>query len=166
MGKEKKTKNKVNEFNKLILKNKNSRNNDLFKKHFSYHKLTGMLKAVYDIKNTKKNNESANLIKSELSDLKNEIEEMSENEIKTEQPNAIVNVVEKIVDFNNQNQTGQGLKVLTPDQMLSRLPITLAQLQAVNNSEKLKNQIKQLLYSMYRSKKLTEIIYKHLININ
>ena len=91
---------------------------------------------------------------------------MSENEIKTEQPNAIVNVVEKIVDFNNQNQTGQGLKVLTPDQMLSRLPITLAQLQAVNNSEKLKNQIKQLLYSLYRSKKLTEIIYKHLININ
>ena len=125
-----------------------------------------MLKAVYDIKNTKKNNELANLIKSELSDLKNEIEEMSETEIKTEQPNAIVNVVEKIVDFNNQNQTVQGLKVLTPDQMLSRLPITLAQLQAVNNSEKLKNQIKQLLYSLYRSKKLTEIIYKHLININ
>ena len=125
-----------------------------------------MLKAVYDIKNTKKNNELANLIKSELSDLKNEIEEMSETEIKTEQPNAIVNVVEKIVDFNNQNQTVQGLKVLTPDQMLSRLPITLAQLQAVNNSEKLKNQIKQLLYSLYCSKKLTEIIYKHLININ
>ena len=125
-----------------------------------------MLKAVYDIKNTKKNNELANLIKSELSDLKNEIEEMSETEIKTEQPNAIVNVVEKIVDFNNQNQTVQGLKVLTPDQMLSRLPITLAQLQAVNNLEKLKNQIKQLLYSLYRSKKLTEIIYKHLININ
>ena len=125
-----------------------------------------MLKAVYDIKNTKKNNELANLIKSELSDLKNEIEEMSETEIKTEQPNAIVNVVEKIVDFNNQNQTVQGLKVLTPDQMLSRLPITLAQLQAVNNSEKLKNQIKQLLYSLYRSIKLTEIIYKHLININ
>ena len=151
MGKEKKAKNKVNEFNKLIPENKNSRNNDLFKKHFSYHKLTDMLKAVYDIKNTKKNNELANLIKSELSDLKSEIEEMSENEIKTEQPNGMVNVVEKIVDFNNQNQTGQGLKVLTPDQMLSRLAITLAQLQAVNNSEKLKNQIKQLLYSLYRS---------------
>ena len=48
---------------------------------------------------------------------------------------------------------GEGLKILTPDQMLSRLPITLAQLKAGNNSEKLKNEIRQLLYSLYRSKK-------------
>ena len=48
----------------------------------------------------------------------------------------------KIFDFNNQNQEGQGLKVLTSDQMLSRLPITLAQLKAGNNSEKLKNEIR------------------------
>ena len=44
-------------------------------------------------------------------------------------------------------QRGQGLKILTPSQMLSRLPITLAQLKAGNNSEKLKNEIRQLLYS-------------------
>ena len=44
--------------------------------------------------------------------------------------------------------------------MLSRLPITLAQLNAGNNSEKLKNEIRQLLYSLYRSKKLTEQLYK------
>ena len=42
------------------------------------------------------------------------------------------------------------LKILTPNQMLSRLPITLAQLKAGNNSEKLKNEIRQLLYSLYR----------------
>ena len=48
--------------------------------------------------------------------------------------------------------------------MLSRLPITLAQLKAGNNSEKLKNEIRQLLYSLYRSKKLTKQIYKSLIN--
>ena len=48
------------------------------------------------------------------------------------------------------NQQGQGLKILTPDQMLSRLPITLAQLKAGNNSQKLKNEIRQLLYSLYR----------------
>ena len=48
-----------------------------------------------------------------------------------------------------RNQQGQGLKILTPDQMLSRLPITLAQLKAGNNSEKLKNGIRQLLYSLY-----------------
>ena len=44
--------------------------------------------------------------------------------------------------------------------MLSRLPISLAQLKAENNSEKLKNEIRQLLYSLHRSKKLTKSIYK------
>ena len=47
--------------------------------------------------------------------------------------------------------------------MLSRLPITLAQLKVGNNSEKLINEITRLLYSLYRSKKLTKTIYNHLI---
>ena len=64
-----------------------------------------------------------------------------------------------------RNQQGKGLKILTPSQMLSRLPISLAQLKAGNNSEKLKNEIKQLLYSLHRLKKLTKKIYKSLINI-
>ena len=59
---------------------------------------------------------------------------------------------------------GQGLKILTPQQMLSRLPISLAQQKAGNNSQKLKNEIRQLLYSLYKSKKLSKKIYKHLIN--
>ena len=63
-----------------------------------------------------------------------------------------------------RNQQGQGLKKLTPNQMLSRLPISLAQLKAGNNSEKLKNEIRQLLYSLYRSKKLTKNVYNNLIN--
>ena len=62
-------------------------------------------------------------------------------------------------------QSGDGLKILTPKQMLSRLPITLAQLKAGNNSEKLKNEIRQLLYSLYRSKKLTKQLYKSLVDI-
>ena len=49
---------------------------------------------------------------------------------------------------------GKGLKILTPNQMLSRLPITLAQVEAGNNSEKLKNKIRQILFSLYRSKNL------------
>ena len=49
---------------------------------------------------------------------------------------------------------GKGIKILTLNQMLSRLPITLAQLKAGNNSEKLINEIRQLLYSLYRSKKI------------
>ena len=49
--------------------------------------------------------------------------------------------------------------------MLNRLPISLAQLQAGNNSKKLKNEIRQLLYSLYRSKSMTEQIYEILIGI-
>ena len=75
-----------------------------------------------------------------------------------------MNVVEDILQFNRKQQ-GQGLKILTPDQMLSRSPITLVQLKAGNNSEKLKNEIRQLLYSLYRSKKLKKQLYKSLINI-
>ena len=48
--------------------------------------------------------------------------------------------------------------------MLSRLPISLAQLKAENNSEKLKNKIRQLLHTLYRSKKLTKNVYSNLIN--
>ena len=49
--------------------------------------------------------------------------------------------------------------------MINRLPIALSQLQAGNNSNKLKNQIRKLLYSLYRSKNITEQIYKGLIGI-
>ena len=55
--------------------------------------------------------------------------------------------------FNGPPTEGKGLKILTPNQMLSRLPISLAQLKAGNNSEKLKNKIRQLLYSLYKSQK-------------
>ena len=105
-----------------------------------------------------------NLINSGSRDIGEEIEDMSEHRKETENPNGIVNVVENILEFNRQQQ-GQGLKILTPSQMLSRLPISLAQLKAGNNSEKLKNEIRQLLYSLYRSKKLTKQLYKSLIDI-
>ena len=55
---------------------------------------------------------------------------MSEDEKEIEKPNKILKIVEKIVEFNKQNQLGERLKMLTPNQMLSRLPITLAQLNA------------------------------------
>ena len=60
---------------------------------------------------------------------------------------------------------GKGLKILTADQMLNRLPISLVQLKVGNNSEKLKNEIRQILYSLYRSKKLTKQLYKSLVDI-
>ena len=62
-----------------------------------------------------------------------------------------------------RNQQRKGIKILTPSQMLSRLPTSLAQLEAENNSEKLKNEIRQLLYSLYRSKNITKQVYNNLI---
>ena len=65
----------------------------------------------------------------------------------------MLEIVELTLYFNQLNQAGKGLRILTTSQMLSRLPISLAQLNTGNNSEKLKNEIRQLLYSWYRSKK-------------
>ena len=140
---------------------------ELFEKHFNVVAPTVLAKKLYETKDKKKNNDLVNVIKSRLCDLKNEIEKMSEDEIEIEKPNEIVQIVDEIIDFNNkiQKQSGGGLKILTPDQMLSRLPITLAQLKAGNNSKTLKNEIRQLLYSLYRSKKLTKQLYKSLIDI-
>ena len=115
-----------------------------------------MLKALYNLNDRKKNNLLMNTIKIALSDLKNEIKKMSEDEIIIEKPYEIVCIIEKILEFNKLNQSGQGLKILTTNQMLSRLSIALAQLNAANNSEKLKNEIRQISYSLYRSKKLAK----------
>ena len=90
---------------------------------------------------------------------------MSKNERKFEKPDKILKTVKEIFELNKEKQLGLGLKILTPNKMLSGLPITLAQLKAGNNSEKLKNEIRQLLYSLYRSKKLTKQLYKSLIDI-
>ena len=123
-----------------------------------------MVKRLFEIKDANKNSKLAEKIKNKWSNLKNKIEEMSKEEIKNEKPNEISGIINEILNLNGQvqKQRGLGLKILTPDQMLSRLPIILAQLNAGNNSEKLKNEIRQLLYSLYRSKKLTKQIYKSL----
>ena len=56
-----------------------------------------------------------------------------------------------------------GLKILTPKQMLQRLPIALAQVKAGNDSENLLNEIRQIFYSLYQSKEITKKIYNYLI---
>ena len=61
------------------------------------------------------------------------------------------------------NPVGSGLKILTPQQIFTRLPILLAQIKAENNSPELKNEIRQLLHSLYRSKQINETVYKNLI---
>ena len=59
--------------------------------------------------------------------------------------------------FPLKSTTGTGLKILTPKQMLQRLPIALAQVKAGNNSENLLNEIRQIVYSLYHSKEITEV---------
>ena len=61
-------------------------------------------------------------------------------------------------------QYDKGLKILTPNQMLKRLPIALAQLKAGNNSESLLNEIRQIVHSLYRSKEITQEVYNNIIN--
>ena len=63
----------------------------------------------------------------------------------------------------NNNTSGKGLKILTPKQMLQRLPIALAQVHAGNNSENLLNEIQQIVYSLYQSKKITKKVYSNII---
>ena len=139
----------------------------MFKKYFNFTSPTVLTKQLFKIKNKKENNELVNIINSGLIDLRDEIEKMSEDEKETEKPNKILEIVEEILTFNRENrkQQGLGLKILTPNQVLSRLPISLAQLKAGNNSEELKNEIRQILYSLYRSKKLTKQLYKSLVDI-
>ena len=67
-----------------------------------------------------------------------------------------------------KEQEGTGanemFKILTPNQMLKRLPIALAQVKAGNNSESLLNEIRQIVYSLYRSKEITKKVYNNIIN--
>ena len=78
----------------------------------------------------------------------------------------------KLLDYGNElkktigksfNPSGSGLKILIPQQMFTQLPILLAQIKAGNNSLDLKNEIRELLYSLYRSKKISKTVYKNLI---
>ena len=71
-----------------------------------------------------------------------------DDKLQVKENEKIIDIVERILELNSENQLGKGLKILTPNQMLSRLPISTAQLQAGNNSEKLKNEIRQLLCSL------------------
>ena len=63
-----------------------------------------------------------------------------------------------------KEQEGTGLKILTPNQMLKRLRIALAQIKAGNNPESLLNEIRQIVYSLYRSKEITKKVYNNIIN--
>ena len=105
-------------------------NYDLFKDYFDLVVPSALAKNYVKQKNEKKKNVLVELIKNRLSDLKYEIEKMSEDEKKKkiEKPDKTMKVVKEIFEFNKRIQIkqGLGLKILRPNQMLSRLPISLA----------------------------------------
>ena len=130
-----------------IEKEEQDMNNNLFKEYFTnYQNPSGTYKKLRKAEG-EWNEDQVYLIKKMLNKMKKNIKKVPEEKEK------IINIVEHILYFNQLNQSGQVLKILTPNQMLSRLPISVAQLKAGNNSEKLKNEIRQVLSSLYRSKK-------------
>ena len=139
----------------------------MFKDFSDFWVPSALAKKLYETKNKRNNSKLLNTIKDRWSHLEDKVKEMSEDEKEIEQPDRILKIVEEILNSNKEiwQKEGLRLKILTRNQMLSRLPISLAQLKTGNNSEKLKNEIRQLLYSLYRSKKLTKQLYKSLIDI-
>ena len=140
-------------------------NNKLFKEYFTnYQSPSDMYKKIRETAGARNENR-VHLIKMVLDKVKKVIENVPENKtFKIEENEKIINIVERILYFNQQSQAGQGLKILKPNQMLSRLPIYLARLKAGNNSEKLGNYCilctdqKNLLYKKQLYKSLVDII--------
>ena len=78
--------------------------------------------------------------------------------------NTYLKIRSEAIYKSKQNETkGKELKILTPKQMLQRLPIALVQVKAGNNSENLLNEIRQIVYSLYQSKEITKKVYNNLM---
>ena len=159
----------------------------LIRKYFNKGSLLELFKFLRYSQNKATGGPQQALIEVNLLDLKKDIRNMSDDEIKNKNLDLIAYFVEKILDtvkkINQEQQPdttdmseledeksaaerqqGQGLKILTPEQMITRLPILLAELRVGNNSNKLKSEIRQIIYSLYRSKNLSKTIYNSLIS--
>ena len=143
--------------------------NELLDRDFGYKNIDELVNAFNDTKNDEECDELYDRIVKKLALLKKLVNTVS-NIAEKERTNYVVKGVEFVLnyvayyrdvsdsdsDFSSSNFSdikGKGLKILTSNQMLSRLLISLAQLKAGNNSEKRKNEIRQILYSLYTSKK-------------
>ena len=99
----KSTKNDWIEFNEWVNEKETGINSEIFQRYFKYQRPSDMMKNLYRINDKYKNNGLVNVIKSGLNDLKNETENMSEEEKEIEKPNEIIDTVEKILEFNKEN---------------------------------------------------------------
>ena len=128
--------------------------NKLYKEYFTiYQSRSHMYKKLRKTEG-EKNEDQVYLIKEVLNRMEKAIKNVSENKtFKIKENKKKINIVERILYFNQLERKGQRLEILTPNQMLRRLPITLAQLKAENNSEKLKNEIWQIIVFFVQIKK-------------
>ena len=94
-------------------------------------------------------------------DLRNDINRKEIPEIWN--PKKVADIVGRVLNFNKQ-QKDQGIKLLTPKQMLQRLPIALTQVKAGNTFEHLLNEMRHFIYYMYRAKENTEKVYNNIMN--
>ena len=114
----------------------------MFRYYFNYSSPNNMRSKLGNAKG-EINKDQVYLIKKALTKIKNIVKNVpKDRRFKIEENEKIIDIVQRILKLNNKNQLGAGLKILTPDQMLSRLPVTLAQLKAGNNSQKLTNEIR------------------------
>ena len=135
-------------------------NEQIFRDYFLHQTPSYLTKDLYDSDEIK-NDEIIKNINNGLIELRNSIKskEIPENE----NPKILVNIVEKNIDFNKR-QKGNGIKISTPKHMFQRLPMVLAHLKAGTTCEKLLNEIKQIIYSLYPAKQITRKVYNNIMN--
>ena len=105
-------------------------NNDLFSHYFNYSSPNNKRSRLGNAKG-EINKDQVYLIKKALTKFKNIVKNVPEDRtFKIQENEKIIDIVPRIAELNNENQLGEALKILKPDQMLSRLPVTLAQLKA------------------------------------
>ena len=121
-----------------IIADEKDMNNKIFLSYFKYQNPSFSVKGSISAKQNK-NEKTVNNVNNGLIDLRNDFKrkEITENE----NPKKVVDIVEKIIDFNKQ-QKGKRIKILTPKQVLQRLPIALAHVKACNTSNNLINEIR------------------------
>ena len=138
----------------IIKKKKESINNGLFSHCLDYLNPVITFERLRETID-EKNKDLVESVNKKLTKMKNIVKNVPKDILsRVEDNEKIINIVERNLELIAKKILRR-LKILTLKQMLNRLPISLAQLNAGNNSEKLKNEIIQLLYSLYRSKKLT-----------
>ena len=144
--------------NEQAIKNLEDLGNDkyiLYQSEYGLERLTAdILKKLLDSYHDGKK------IKNNLKDFKGILESIKQTPNNNE---STFKIFDNIYNYIKNSKQGSGLKILTPKQMLSRLPILLAEIQAGNNSKQLKNEARQLIYSLYTSKQLSKKLCNILI---